>query len=105
MYSTSPLVLWCDHATYVSSDAGLFILKVVLQLFNSEERVVAKLVGTVSEPYQLEVKDRALRPFGGEDRENKTNSTQSIIQYTNNHQHPYIDSTIVLSDKGSDKLQ
>ena len=65
---THPLALWCD-ATYVSSDAGLFILKVMLQLSNSGEIVVAELVGAVSKPGQLKVKDRALRPLGAEERE------------------------------------
>ena len=41
----------------------------MLQLFNSGEVVVAKLVGAVSKSDQLEVKDRALRPLGAEDRE------------------------------------
>ena len=41
----------------------------MLQLFNSGEAVVAKLVGAVSKSDQLEVKDRALRPLGAEDRQ------------------------------------
>lgn len=62
-----PHALQCG-ATYVSSNTGLLILKVVSQLFDVGKTVVAKLVVAICKPDQLEVNDRALRPSGADNR-------------------------------------